>query len=254
MNILLCGDFLHTGYQFCKCFNVPKDKKVNILFCTYSLEYGEEYNNATKLALHRAFNVGKIIPLTPNYDFSDQIDVICINGGKDLNNLIVKLNSVDHVQKIKQLVENGAIYIGISSGAIIAGDYSMPQLFEGEISKENELLRKNFAGFKFIPQVFVPHTSKYRFPYNFDIPFNFPTYRIHNTTSQGINPLYRNLKLIKTIKSLNKTPLSIKENEVFVITPSKQGKLVFNWSHIPVKENIVTKDEEKIKNLIKENN
>ena len=50
MNLLLVGDFINAGSRFCGEFKNLKNKKVNILFCSYAFETATEYNNAQKNA------------------------------------------------------------------------------------------------------------------------------------------------------------------------------------------------------------
>lgn len=251
MKVMLSGDFINVGSRFCDDFLVSADEKLNVLFCAYAFENGTEYNNAQKMALKRAFNVNKIIDLTEDYDFKDKIDVIFVNGGYGIANLVEKLVKSGHDKKILELVKNGTIYIGESSGAKIAGDYSVPQVFE-DIEEDLETLnkrRKNFKGFHFVDGVVLTHMSRYRFPKNYS-DIATPTYRILNRTSKGVNPLAKNLGIIRVLRSMNVKYITIRENEVLIINNNQIKRKTLEWSKLKIMENVITKDEEKIKNII----
>lgn len=251
MKVMLSGDFINVGSKFCYKFGIPKDKSVNILFCNYALENGDLYNNAQKMALCRAFNVNKMIDLTPNYDFSDHIDVIFVNGGYYFFNFIKKIVDAGHDKKIIDLVNNGAIYIGESTGAVMACDFSRPDFFaETDSMLENmEDKYKNFTGFHFANGFVATHMSRYRYPKNFEND-NDATYRILNRTSKGVNSMLRGVKIVNICKKENLPYISIRENQVVIINDGKMKYCTREWSHLPVLKNIVTNAEQKIKDAI----
>jgi len=251
MNVLLVGDFINAGSRFCGEFKGLKSKKVNVLFCSYAFETAMEYNNAQKNALKRAFNVERIIDLTEDYDFSDKIDVIFVNGGYGVFNVIKKLVDNGHDKKIKNLVKKGALYIGESTGAVVAGTVSNWQVF---FETDPNLLNmdkkyKKFKGLGFVDGVPVVHMSRYRFPKNF-VDDTKATYRILNRTSKGVNPFIIGLKRIKKLNQLGEKTISIKENEGYLIVDGVAKRKLVNWSKLPVKENVVTDAEKKIKQLL----
>lgn len=251
MNLLLVGDFINAGSRFCGEFKNLKNKKVNILFCSYAFETATEYNNAQKNALKRVFDVEKIIDLTEEYDFSDRIDVIFVNGGYGIFNVNKKLIDNGHDKKIKALVKKGTLYIGESTGAVVAGTVENWQVFhETDPSLLNmDKKYKKFKGLGFVEGVPVVHMSRYRFPKNF-VDDSEPTYRILNRTSKGVNPFIVGLKRIKTLRSLGEKTISIKENEGYLVVNGVTKRKLVNWSKLPVKKNVVTDAEKKIKELL----
>lgn len=247
INAILGGDFLHVGFRYCKKFTNLQNKQLNILFVSYALP-NSDYNTAQKNALRKCFNVKKIVELTPDYDFKDKIDVIFVNGGYYLTSLVDKLVQSGHDKKIEQLVNSGVLYIGESTGALIAGNYSHRYLFEDTREEEVKL---RFTGFKFINSVIIPHCSKYRFPKVLDgIHEQDMSVRVPNKTSKGLSPLYRNLKIIKQLKSLHEEYVALKENEVVVIKNGDYKILKYDWSKIPIVENSPNMYENKIANEI----
>jgi len=247
MKVMLAGDFINTGSRLCAEFNVPKDKKMTVLFCNYPFESGTEYNNAQKNALKRAFNVEKIIDLTEDCDFADKIDIIFVNGGYGIFNTVKKFVDFQQDKKIIELVKNGAIYIGESTGSLLACNFCYPPIYDtGDgLLLDMEEKYKNFKGLNFVDKSLIVHMSKYRFPKNF-VDGNAPTYRIINRFSSGKNPLKAGLKMMHTLRQKQIPYFSIAENEVYIINGDRQYKKSLKWNHLPVKENIVTSAEKKI--------
>lgn len=88
------------------------------------------------------------------------LDVIYVQGGKTFYLLkAVRESGFDRI--IKELIENGIVYIGVSAGSIIAGPTIETSIWKG-IDK-NKFGVTDFTGLNFVPfNIFVHYTEQYR--------------------------------------------------------------------------------------------
>ena len=117
MRLLLCSDFSGVGYRYLKNFGEDLNGKT-CLFIGYAQEDEFEEESSAALALKGlGLNVEFI---KKGYKFDKKIDVIFARGG-NTTRLLHYLHEYNQYQKIKELIEQGVIYIGNSAGSIIVG-------------------------------------------------------------------------------------------------------------------------------------
>ena len=134
----------------------------NVLIVAYAQNEQEEfYVNASKKELED-LGFTKIVVANMHYevkvDSFTNIDVIYVCGGNTFA-ILNKLRETNLDNFIKKQVADGAIYIGVSAGSIIAGP-SIEIAGWGSEGDRNEIALENFAGFNFVDIAVFPHFHK----------------------------------------------------------------------------------------------
>ena len=112
MRILLYSSY--SSMPNTEILNMLGENTKTCLFCTYADENAPSYVDKIKKNLSKVFD--NFINLTPDYDFKDKIDCIFMCGG-NIFELIWKLKKYNQFDKLKQMVEEGVLYVGDSAGS-----------------------------------------------------------------------------------------------------------------------------------------
>ena len=243
MKALLTSSFRYMGNFFIPSLELANKKDLTCLFVRYALE-DEIHINMCKRILTTCLSIKKMIDLSENYDFKDNIDIVFVNGGIT-NDLIEKLCKHNQLEKLKKLViEDNAIYIGESCGSDYAGNYSNYSLlpdFPKDVNIIKKYGEKVYEGFKFINKFILTHACKYRVRRM----ENGSYYRSH------YGDQYKSyLKYLKILKANKIDFETIANNEALLITDNNYKKLKYDWSKFPIKELELTEHEKKLKEMI----
>lgn len=227
MNLLLCSDFTGVGYKYLKKF-LSSGRGLNCLFVGYACEIDEEMflGGANDRLLSFGFN---LIYLTENYDFKDKIDAIYVRGG-NTTKLIDYLKKYNQFEKIKRLVEAGALYIGNSAGSVLAGSDTAWTL-DAE-PYEEDLIKKYgkgaLRGFGWVDKMVFVHTSKYRMCRSYEMEKGEDIFK---TLDRENYPSYQSDR-----KKYDKSQyIKIGNNQALLVNGKTQKTITFDWRKIPVK-------------------
>ena len=156
MRILLYSSY--SSMPNTEILNMLGENTKTCLFCTYADENAPSYVDKIKKNLSKVFD--NFINLTPDYDFKDKIDCIFMCGG-NIFELIWKLKKYNQFDKLKQMVEEGVLYVGDSAGSelcakdnLFVADFEPPQI---EMN-----INENYQGFGFVDKKILVHASKFR--------------------------------------------------------------------------------------------
>ena len=84
-----------------------------------------------------------------------KFDLLYMNGGNTFH-ILEKLRAQNLVEPIKQMVENGTVYFGVSAGSILAGpDISIAGM--GSQGDKNDIALENLTAFHFTDLIIFPH-------------------------------------------------------------------------------------------------
>lgn len=127
------------------------------LFCCYADENATDYNQRNKQKLKQIFK--NVVDLTPNFKFDKQIDCVFMNGG-NVFELIYKLKKYKQFDKIKNLIENGTVYIGNSAGSEVCMQdcYFISEFEPPQIKMD---VKENSQGFGFVDKKILVEASRY---------------------------------------------------------------------------------------------
>lgn len=228
MKLFLCSNFKYLAQKFFPKF-FDMSKKHNCLFVGYADEDKDFYSQSNVEFLQElGFNV---FCLDENYKFEDKIDLIYAKGG-NTTQLLHYLRKFNQFEKVKKLVENGAVFAGQSAGAIVAGSDTEWTLesepYEYDLKQEfgNDAL----LGFGFIDKLVFVHASKHRFPFSPEIE------NAGRSDFRVSNDFFYKAYLSERKQNKNKPFIVLKDNEAF-LQNDDVGKIVrFNWSKFPVLE------------------
>lgn len=229
MRLLLCSDFKNIGYKYLDRF-LDLDKKNNCLFIGYASEDFGDVNVEPSSSMLRLESLNcNVIELNENYSFSDKIDLIFVRGGNTtkLIHLLKKFNQFD---KIKNLVENGVLYIGESAGSVLAGSDTEWTLrtepYEFDLKKEYG--ENALKGYGFVDKLIFVHCSKYRFPFTGEVEGD-SNIRIYNDI------FYKDY--LEDRKLYNKDLyITLGNNQVLYENNCEKKILTYDWSKIPFKK------------------
>lgn len=159
MKLLLCSDYSGVGYKFLNKF-FEKTEGLNCLFIGYAQEDEFELES---LGAKRFRDAGiNVIGLKEGYDFKDKIDIIFVRGG-NVTRLIHYLRKFNQFEKVKELAENGALYIGSSAGSVLVGsdtEYCLrSEPYDYDV--KGEFGKDSLKGFGWIDKMVFVHTTKY---------------------------------------------------------------------------------------------
>ena len=119
MKLLLCSDFSDVGYRWVKKF-FKQTRGLKVLFVGYAKE-DDTKDDTESGAYIRFVEMGmRVVVLDKDYNFEDDFDIVFVRGG-NTTKLIHYLKKYGQFNKLKVLAEKGALYIGNSAGAILAG-------------------------------------------------------------------------------------------------------------------------------------
>lgn len=229
MRLLLCSDFKNIGYKYLDRF-LDLDKKNNCLFIGYASDDFGDVNVEPSSSMLRLESLNcNVIELNENYSFSDKIDLIFVRGGNTtkLIHLLKKFNQFD---KIKNLVENGVLYIGESAGSVLAGSDTEWTLrtepYEFDLKKEYG--ENALKGYGFVDKLIFVHCSKYRFPFTGEVEGD-SNIRIYNDI------FYKDY--LEDRKLYNKDLyITLGNNQVLYENNCEKKILTYDWSKIPFKK------------------
>lgn len=226
MKLFLTSNFKYLAEKF-----LPKlidlSKKHNCLFVPYADEEDDFYCEKTTKMLE-SFNF-KVIHLNEGYNFGDKIDVIYVKGG-NTTKLIHLLRKFNQYDKVKELAEDGALYIGQSAGSVLAGSDTEWTLRSEpyEFNLKSEYGKDALKGFGFVNKMIFVHCSKYRFPFTDEIEnAKRGDFKVKNTLFYG--------DYLKDRKLYNKNEyIVLKDNEAYYEDGEIKKILHFDWSKFPV--------------------
>ena len=229
MRLLLCSDFKNIGYKYLDRF-LDLDKKNNCLFIGYASDDFGDVNAEPSSSMLRLESLNcNVIELNENYNFSDKIDLIFVRGGNTtkLIHLLKKFNQFD---KIKNLAENGVLYIGESAGSVLAGSDTEWTLrtepYEFDLKKEYG--ENALKGYGFVDKLIFVHCSKYRFPFTGEVEGD-SNIRIYNDI------FYKDY--LEDRKLYDKDLyITLGNNQVFYENNDEKKILTYDWSKIPFKK------------------
>ena len=229
MKLLLCSDFSDVGYRWVKKF-FKNTNGLNVLFVGYAKE--DDTKDDTESGAYVRFMEMKmnVTILHKDYDFKDKFDIVFVRGG-NTTKLIHYLKKYGQFDKIKNIAEEGALYIGNSAGAILAGT-------ETEYTLDSEPyavdLKKEFAdqnalkGYGWIDKFLLVHCSKYRMAWDFEKDYPEETFR---TLDRECYPAY----LVDRKRFDKSTYIKLGNNEALFVNGEEQKILRYDWRNIPVK-------------------
>ena len=227
MKLLLCSDFSNVGIRYLKKL-IKNGAGLNCLFVGYACEDDSEMFESSAICKLKDFGFN-IIRLTPNYDFSDKIDVIFVRGG-NTTKLIDYLKKYGQFNVIKSLVENGAVYIGSSAGSVLVGSDTEWTLDSEPYDVDMKKVYGNDAllGFGWIDKLVFVHTTKYRMCRSYE---QKTPDEIFRTLDLECYPAYLN-----DLKKFKKSQFEkIGNNQVLLVDGKIKKIITYNWRKIPVK-------------------
>lgn len=226
MKLFLCSNFKFLAKKFLPKF-FDLSKKHNALLIGYADEYGDFYSeSSTKFLEELNFNV---FHLTEKYEFNDKIDMVFVKGG-NTTQLVYLLRKYNQFDKVKRLVEDGAVYVGISAGSVLAGKDTEWTLRSEpyDVDVKKELGKDALRGFGFVDSLVFVHASKYRFPFSDEIEnAKIENFRVKNSLFYG-----EFLKDKKDYK--NQKLIILKDNEALIKIDNMEKKVKLDWSKYPV--------------------
>ena len=236
MKLLLCSDFSGVCYRWIKRF-FKDTKGLSVLFVGYAKEDDSE-DDTQSGAYEKFANMGMhLTVLNDGYDFKDKVDIIFVRGG-NTTKLIHYLKKYGQFEKLKKLAENGALYIGNSAGAILAGtetEYCLDAEpydvdLKKEFNDENALL-----GYGWVDKKILVHCSKYRMAWRFEREmFDGELFR---TLDRECYPAY----LVDKKRFHKDTYIKLANNQALYVNDDERKILTYNWSKIPVR--VINLDE-----------
>lgn len=226
MKLLLCSDFSGIGYMYLNEF-FSETKGLTALFVGYATEdeFEEESGSVRKL---QEMGV-KVVFLKENYRFNDKIDMIFVRGG-NTTRLIHFLRKFNQYEKIKQLAENGAVYIGSSAGSVLVGsdtEYTLrSEPYEYDLK---QIYGKNaLNGFGWIDKLVFVHASRYRICWTGEMENENDVFKTIDTFCY---PAY-----LSDVRKYNKDEfIKIANNEVLIINGDKIKRKKYNLKDLPLK-------------------
>lgn len=229
MKLLLCSDFSDVGYRWTKKF-FKDTKGLNVLFVGYAKE-DDSQDDTQSGSYERFVEMGMTVDvLDKNYKFDKDIDIIFVRGG-NTTKLIHYLKKYDQFDKIKTVAEKGALYIGNSAGAILAGSETEYTLDSEPyaVDLKQEFNDKNaLKGYGWVDKMLLVHCSKYRMAWDFEKDYPEEVFR---TLDRECYPAY----LVDKKRFDKSTYIKIGNNQAYYVNGKDSKILTYNWSKIPVK-------------------
>ena len=85
----------------------------------------------------------------------DDVDVVYVEGGNTFY-LLDRIRKTGFEEKIRELIEDGAVYVGVSAGSILAG----PDIGIALPADTNDVGLTDFSGLGFTDKVICPHYNR----------------------------------------------------------------------------------------------
>lgn len=229
MRLLLCSDFKNIGYKYLDRF-LDLDKKNNCLFIGYASDDFGDVNAEPSSSVLRLESLNcNVIELNENYSFDDKIDLIFVRGG-NTTKLIHLLKKYNQFDKIKNLAEDGVLYIGESAGSVLAGSDTEWTLrtepYEFDLKKEYG--EDALKGYGFVDKLIFVHCSKYRFPFTGEVEGD-TNIRIYNDI------FYKDYLEDRKLYDKN-LYITLGNNQVLYENNGEKKILTYDWSKIPFKK------------------
>ena len=229
MKLLLCSDFSDVGYRWVKKF-FKQTSGLKVLFVGYAKE-DDTKDDTESGAYIRFVDMGMDVTiLDKNYDFKDDFDIVFVRGG-NTTKLIHYLKKYSQFNKLKALAEKGALYIGNSAGAILAGTETEYTLDSEPyaVDLKNEFNDANaLKGYGWIDKMILVHCSKYRMAWDFEKEYPEEIFR---TLDRECYPAY----LVDRKRFEKSSYIKIANNEAYYVNGDENRILRYDWSYIPVK-------------------
>lgn len=226
MKLFLCSNFKYLAPKFLPRF-LDLSKKHNCLFIPYADE-DKDFVSESAVEFLESLNFN-VYHLNEDYKFDKQIDMIYAKGG-NTTQLLHYLKMYNQFDKIKEMVNDGVLFAGLSAGAIIAGSDTEWTL-ESEpydVNLKQEFGDDALLGFGFIDKLVFVHASRYRFPFSFEIEnAGMSDFKVKN------NFFYK-AYLRERKQNKDKLFIVLKDNEAFIKDGKKEQIVHFDWSRYPV--------------------
>lgn len=231
MKLLLCSDFKYVGEKFVQRF-FKKNQKINCLWINYAnmddspIEESSSYQYLSTLPYEmkiEVLNQNSIINKTP--------DLIYVRGGNTAK-LVYDLKRFNQFEMIRSFVESGAVFVGVSAGAILTSsniEWTIrSEPFEKDLKKE--FGDSGYDGYGWIDGLLFPHASRYRMVWTSEKQDpNADDYRVLNKEYYGDYLIDK--KLFK-----NEKVLRIGNNEAYFVDGKTKKLLRFDWIRFKIKK------------------
>lgn len=226
MKLFLCSNFQHLAPKFLPRL-IDLSKKNNCLFVPYADDEKDFVCQSTIEFLESLnFNV---YHLNKDYKFDKNIDIIYVKGG-NTTQLLHYLKMYGQFDKIKEMVQSGVVYSGLSAGALVAGTDTEWTL-ESEpydFDMKKEYGKDALLGFGFINKLIFVHASKCRLPITAEIEM------AGRKDFKLSNDFFYKAYLRERRQNRLKPFIVLKDNEAFIKDDKKEQKVRINWSKYPV--------------------
>lgn len=229
MKLLLTSDFKVVGKNYLSEFYHDLSGKT-CLFVGYACEVDDEMNISPAKDIFLSLGC-KVIDLLPNYDFSDKVDIVYVRGG-NTTKLIHYLKKYEQFKRVQELVEKqGALYIGVSAGSVLAGADTEWTLRTEPYSVDLKRLygKDALKGYGWIDKLIFVHDSEYRFAHDDELEADGKLYRFSNTE------IFKDVLEDKKLYPAN-SYLSLGNNQVLIKKASSYVIKTFDWSKFPIKK------------------
>lgn len=231
MRLLLCSDFKFVGEKYIQRF-FKKNQKIFCLFVNYAneddspIEESFSYNTFMSLPYDIEYET-----LTPTTKLKKNPDLVYVRGGNTAK-LLYDLKRFNQFEMIKNIVESGAVYLGISAGAILASSNILwtvrSEPFEKDLIKE--FGGTGYDGYGWIDGLLFPHASRYRMVWEREKQNpDDEDYRV-------LNKEYYGDYLIDKRLFKNEKTLKIGNNEALFVDGKTKRLLRFDWSKFEIKK------------------
>lgn len=159
--LLLTSDGLTSTNIRNKFFELidKKASDIKLLFIPTAAKETEYIEYSKQQIISAGIDENNLYEYNLDYDIkvSDLLtyDVIWVNGGNTFY-LLQKINESGFKDKVKHVIENGVLYVGVSAGSIVAS----PNIESAGIQDPNEISMTDFTGMNFTDKVVVPHIDE----------------------------------------------------------------------------------------------
>ncbi len=232
MRLLLCSDFYSCGIKFLnRFFENFQNKKC--LFIGYASENDEKMYESRVKDLISSLGF-EIVDLTPNYDFSDKLDMIYSRGGNTTKCLHL-LKKYNQFEKVRNLVEkDNVLYVGQSAGSVLAGSDTewtlLSEPYNFDLKKEYG--KDALNGYGWVNKMVFVHCSKYRMLWDDEQINGSNNWRVLNREFYG--DYLRDLKIHK-----KGSYITLGNNQVYFQNNDSPKILTYDWSNVPVDKSYV---------------
>ena len=226
MKLFLCSNFQHLAPKFLPRF-LDLSKKNNCLFVPYA-DDDKDFISESTVEFLKGLNFN-VYHLTKDYKFDKHIDIIYVKGG-NATQLLHYLRMYNQFDKIKEMVQGGVLYAGLSAGALIAGSDTEWTL-ESEpynVDLKQEFGKDALLGFGFINKLIFVHASRHRLPITAEIEM------AGRRDFKLSNEFFFKAYLKERRQNKDKSFIVLKDNEALIKDGDKEQLVRINWSKYPV--------------------